>query len=228
MVRQTVDDYLSDRIGTALLDERLWSIRRTTEDQTVRFVVGKLWWTYSDAADDLVRLGKRGWNCVQRMLLLLDSGAKVRDATRWIWHPSQMIAGITLAAVLSVVLAGNFLLLPLIAGGMISIALAASRQRVRASTRRPDPFCAWPFPTLAVIERALTRSPGFRKQKHRAEIVAQRCDARVGDVALSGPAFMVWSGWCLISPIVVAFQRLPIRVSCEIFSEPHGMPVDTV
>ena len=223
-VRQAVVDYLSDRIASFAFADKLHEIGSTTEDQTVKYVTSKLWHTYSDTTDHLVHLDKRSWDAVQRLLLLLDSDAELRETRTWIWHSSQLVAAATLIVEISVI----WLIVPLFVGGAISMALASTRRRVQSSYESPDPLNAWPFPSLGAIKRAIARSPGFRKQRHRADIVNRRAESRFGYLRL--PQIIEWPlsrlGWCLISPIILALQCLPLHVSQEYFSEPHSATTD--
>lgn len=225
-VRQTVNEFLSDRIGSFEFDDKIHEIAYRTRDRTVVHVICKLWYTYSDTRDHLVHLDKRSWDTVQRLLLLLDSESEVRQHRVWMWHSSQGIAAAGLIALgdLAWSSQGSLWWLCLFLSGAISIALKRSREQVRASFQKPDPWRTWPFPTIEALRRALDRNPKFQKQKHRPEIANRRIEPRWNNVQL--PSFIEWPlsriGWCIVSPLILLFQCSPLSIGNEEFVEPKG------
>jgi len=221
-VRQAIDDFLSDRIGATAFDERLYKRYPKTSDQTVKYAIGKLWYAYSDFDDHLVRLDKPAWGAVQRFVLLLASDAELQVRHKWLCHSSQIVAAATLVGICFLFLV-NFVA-ALLVGGIVSTALASTRRQIHASYVVPDLWKAWPFPSLAAMEHALRRTPGFRKRIYRREIVARRTKSRFDDLRL--PLFIEWPlsrvGWCMVSPIMLLTQCLPLRVSQEFFLEPRS------
>lgn len=218
-VRETINAFLSDRIGADAFDDQLQGVYRKTQDKTVKYAITKLWYIYSDFDDHLVRLDKRGWDAVQRWILLLSSDAEVQVRHKWVWHSSQLGAA-AVVAVVCVLLLINFVAALLI-GGIVSIALAATRKQIQSSHEATDLWNAWPFPSLAALERTLRRTPAFTKRMHRREIVARGKRPRFDKIKL--PMFMEWPlsrvGWCMISPAVLIAQSFPIRISQEVFVE---------
>jgi hypothetical protein len=210
-VRQAVDDFLLDKIGSFEFDERLFQVRTRTRDATVHQIAQLLWYTYSDTEDHLVHLNKEGWNLVQRLLLVLDSGADLKQSRQWIWHPSQLVAAATLIFLLPYI----WLILPLFKGGIISMKLASTRRRIKASRKRTDPFKVWPFPSLDAVRRALDRAPEFHKQRYRSEIGRRGTTPWFDNLSL--PQFIEWPlsriGWCFVSPAILIWESLPMQVS---------------
>lgn len=49
-----IEDYLDERIGAFVFDERLFEVAPHSPDQTVRFVRNELWFLYDDCTDHLV------------------------------------------------------------------------------------------------------------------------------------------------------------------------------
>lgn len=227
-VRSAVDDYLSDRITSFAFDERLWEIE--TDDETVRYVSHLLWFTYDDMSDHPVRLDKQSWNTIQRLLLLLDSAAEFRSHRQRVWHVSQVAAAVTFCSICY--LFWNYpqgWFVPFLIGGAISVGLGTWRANVRAAqipAEPTDPWHAWPFPSLSAIRRAMAIAPSFSKRKFRPEIIERYPRSRLerlGALNISLPRFIEWPlsrlGWCVMSPVILLAQCLPIFAAWRVFAE---------
>jgi hypothetical protein len=225
-LHRTADDFLSDRIGAFTFDDRLFKLLSSTRDETVRLVIDRLWRFYDDTDDHLVRLNKQGWDSIQRFLLLLDSDAELYETQKRVWHVSQLVALGTLVMLFAIWIGMENPFVALLAAGTISMGITAWRQRVRTKSAASSPPEIWPtrpFPSLSDIQRALDRTPAFRKRHFRTEIAERSTRSRFGYIRL--PSFIEWPlsrlGWCFVSPIILFFQCLPICVSQEVFQEPN-------
>jgi hypothetical protein len=206
-----IDGYLDDRLSAFAFDEQLNAIRSTTQDSTAQSVIGQLWYVYDDCDDHLVCLDKSTWDTIQRLKLVLQSGTEVHTERYSVWHVSQLIAAACLAAIAFYCWIDlKIWPLPVLTGGLVSIALAKWRLRVHKVGEVPDPWRAWPFSSPSAIARALGRTRGFRKQRHRPE-VAER---QIGP-ASEGRAhwFHFLYTWCLFSPVPLLMQCLPVSIT---------------
>jgi len=216
-VCEAIDGYLDDRLSAFAFDEQLSAIRSRTQDCTACFVIGQLWYVCDDCDDHLVCLDKESWDTVQRLKLVLQSGVEVHTERYSVWHVSQLIAATCLAAI-------GFLCwidlkiwpLPVLTGGLVSIALAKWRFRVHKAGEVPDPWRAWPFSSPSMIARAMGRAGGFRKQRHRSEVAQRQIRP-----ASEGRAhwFHFLYTWCLLSPIPLLMQCLPVRITRAVASD---------
>jgi hypothetical protein len=210
-LRQAVDDFCADRMTAFAFDERLSEIRDQTSDQTAQFVIDQLWYHYDDCQDHLVALQKPEWDAIQRLLLVLESGAELQSPTRRTWHLSQAVAAVVFLITGYTCSffdwnAWPFFFIP---GGIVSIALSNWRARKLMSLVDPDPWHAAPFPSIGSIGRALTRAPSFHKQKFRSAVGERRIRSRMSDFRVQCQTCVFW---CLASPIVLLAQCLPLRI----------------
>lgn len=206
-IRAAVEDYLAERITAFEFDERLFVIE--TADATVDYVVRQLWFSYDDVSDHLVCADKQTWDWIQRLLLLLDSGAEVHTHSAWHWHKSQVAAAVCLLLVLEAcLLMPPAAAIPVLLGGLVSLALSRWRGRARLAVDSADPWHAYPFPSLGALRQALARAPGFRKQRHRPQAAARLSGN-------SGTAAAAWlhaqAAQVMFSPVALLFQSLPLR-----------------
>ena len=206
-----IDDYLDDHLSAFAFDERLNTIGSKTQDQTAQFVIGQLWYVYDDCDDHLVCLDKESWDTIQRLKLVLQSGTEVQTTRYSVWHISQLFAATSLAAIAFICSIDlKIWPIPVLAGGLVSIALARWRLRVHKAGEVPDPWRAWPFSSPSAIARAFGRTRSFRKQRHRAEVAQRQIRP-----ASEGRAhwFHFLYTWCLVSPVPLLVQCLPVRIT---------------
>ena len=214
-IKEAVNDYLSDRITAFEFDERLFGI--DTKDATARFVVGLLWHTYDDCKDHHVHLDKEAWDTVQRLLLLLESNAETDLRLQWHWHLSQLFACVALVAIVSVCWANWHLWpIPVLLGGLLSMALSSWRWRVKASLE-DDPWHAWPFQSLEVLRRSLKATTGFRKHRYPPGIAGRRIRPTSVERAMN---LQFRFAWCALSPGALLFQCLPLKLTRVTVSVP--------
>lgn len=223
---QAVDDFLFDRIGSEAFDAEIQSLYRETPDQTVRHVISQLWLTYSDMEDHLVRYDRRTWKSVQRLVLLLTSNAEIEFHRSWQWHPSQLMAGAGLAKT-ALWVPVNFVL-ALVIAGVTANTVGRHRRRLKSSDSERDPWHAWPFPSLAALARTLQANPQFQRRPYRPELPSRIPKVpwyddlhlpRVIEVPLAAV------GWCIVAPLVLLVQCLPLCRVREAFVEPHQRAV---
>jgi hypothetical protein len=208
-VRRTVEDYLSDCATAFDFDEQLSEIRDRTDDATVQFVIDQLWLVYDDCQDHLVCLDKGSWDTIQRLMLVLDSGAVVSAHRQWKLHASQVVAALTLLAIVVVCSwEPGAWAIPVLVGGVVSVLLGTWRGRAWAALEPADPWRAWPFPSLSALHTALKRAPQFRKWRHRREVASRQIRAAAESRCMTLHYLFTW---CLISPVALLAQCMPLR-----------------
>lgn len=208
-VRQAVDDYLSEVIGSFEFDDRLFAV--DTSDATANFVVDVLWSTYDDIEDHCVCLHQDGWNTVQRLVLLLESNAEIHTFVRRAFHASQIVAAAEIASI-AVVAFANWRLWPLavLPAGLVSMLVSRWRSRAADGLSQADPWHAWPFQSLAVLRECVHGAPHFHKRRYRAEIGDRRVRTLSSERAMT---LQFWFTWCLCSPVALLFQCMPIKAT---------------
>jgi hypothetical protein len=216
-----IDAFLADRLTAFEFDEVLYEIRCQTQDPTAHFVIDQLWYVYDDCDDHLVCLDKPAWDAIQRLKLVLESQADVHTERERVWHGSQVIAVITLATIAYVCWCNRELWpIPVLAGGIVSMALCQWRLRELKARETPDPWRSWPFDSPSAIAQSLHRAQGFRKQRHRPEVATRRI--RPEYVGRAHWFHMLYA-WCVYSPLPLAAQCLPLGITRAAVRSPKSV-----
>jgi hypothetical protein len=207
-IRAAVDDFIDGKITSSTFDERLFAIE--TEDATAVEVISLLWCTYDDFKEHGVeQWGKPTWDIVQRLLLLLDSGAELvttKGARTWRWSQAVALVGLVLTAWLYEAVFHHWFF-PVLIGGAVSIGIAWWRERQESQDVWLDPASAVPFASPAEIRRILRQMPGWAKRRHPGGRVPRLRSPMVEWAYGLNARFL----WCLASPVALLFQALPRR-----------------
>lgn len=208
---EAIDRYLHEEITAFEFDEAIFDIRTKTSDETIKGVVDFLWCFYDDCDDHKVVLDRAGWNCFQRLRLLLKSDATLKSSQKRIWSLTQIIAALAIAAFAWVAVQigwGSQLLAASIPFGVVSICLYLWRCRLYRNAATWDES-VYPFSSVSQLLWVAHGVSGFRKEKHPLHLATRRIRGRVGALANWGQIFLPW---LLLSPAVLVAQLWPIKV----------------
>ena len=205
----TIRDFLNDRLTAFEFDEKTGKIASATKDSTIRLVADIAWSFYDDCKDHRVALEKREWDIIQRLLLVLESDARIVDERRWgPWSLRQLIACLGffgfVAAFTMLGWSAKLLWLniPLV---LLSTSLwkwwPVAEEQISC-----DHLALVPFDSRSAIKRCLKKARGFRKQKFRVEIGRRsiRSDVELGVLRSTNLV-----SWWLAAPLVLLFQAMP-------------------
>jgi hypothetical protein len=205
---ETIDSYLHEEMTAFQFDEAIFTIRDGTEDQTIQRVVDLLWCFYDDCDDNKVILDRTGWNCFQRLRLLLKSDAHLYSYSKRIWSASQVIAAMALLVFIWFVYTtglGSHLMIVAIPFGLVSIGLSMWRRRLYRKASNWD-ATLYPFTSIAQLLWIGQGVPGFRKESFRCEVASRRIRR------YNAPIWIQYPFWLLYSPAILLVQLLPITV----------------
>lgn len=214
--------FMDERSTAFEFDEALTEIANGTSDSTVRAVSRLLWFHYDDCKDHKIVSTKVVWGYFSRLLLLLESDATLKTIKLGRnWNYTQGIAGLLL--ILYLVLAwragfDEFLFILAIPFGFVSMFLAWIRSRDDSKVPSANEIALMPFPSFRSLSATRRRVPGFVKRKYHKEIGVRRIREPLMETLT-----WAWSGiaWCMFSPIALAFQTLPKRLSEDRISFPE-------
>ncbi|MGC3966331.1 MAG: hypothetical protein QM775_02860 [Pirellulales bacterium] len=192
-------------------EDRIMFIR--TRDTTVRFLQRS--WGFPIFYRVNVRSTPRGvFSYYRKLMLVLDCGAELQPHVVRTWHVRQIMAALVLAIGCLLYFAANcpiYILLPL--GGIASGYWALFGLIERRRLRHVDPYFAYPFPSLAALEKALATAPNFRIRRSLKGL--RRHPARFWTKLwppfqwlLATPAVCFF--WCCASPAILVAQCFPI------------------
>ncbi len=204
----TIRQYLNDEITAFDLDDKLWDIRQKTKDETVDDVAAAFWYHYDDLKDHNVVASKQEWDYFQRLLLVLESDAKIVTKRTRRWSVRQFLAAVALAgfcAAAAYLGWGEHLLIVAVPFGVVSMLLSFWSRRAARSAPQPD-LIAYPFSSVSAILHALRKCPGFRKQRYPKRLRGRSIRGRLARTAAWIPALAMW---LLLAPAVLFFQMLP-------------------
>lgn len=206
----TIRRYQDEILTAFAFDEEIQAIRAETADTTVRFVVDALWFHYDDCKDHLAGLCKEEWDYFQRLILLLESDARIEPVPQKCWSVQQAAAVACLTGLGLCVWRlgmGWHLFGMAILFGPASMLLSYWRNR---SEKRDamDRLRLAPFSSLSEL-RAVRRSvAGFSKKRYPANATIRRVHGRLAMLAAWLHTAAIWS---VFSPLVLLFQTLPNR-----------------
>jgi hypothetical protein len=208
---QAIDRFLHEEINAFAFDEAIFEIRGKTNDATIHEVADFLYDFYDDFEDHPVVLNRIGWNCFQRIRLLLNSDAALVASTQRIWTASQLTAAAALAAFAWIVYqtgVGSHLWLVVVPFGFVSIALSAWRDRLIRNCFRPD-TTLYPFDSLAQILWIGRDAIGFRKERFPAHLESRR----IRDCGSEFVCYLqMYVGWVMYSPVALLAQLFPVAI----------------
>ena len=219
-IRQKLADvirsYLNEEITAHPFAHAIDELPEQTKDMTVCQVVWLLCYFYDDYKDHKVVATKESWDCLQRILLLLESDGELGITRVRHWSPKQPLAGCALAVFVFVAFRGGWgqYLAISVLFGFVSILLSfwkpmldfppsrkeiplypfASRSELLSARRRVASFSKAPYPAARLQSREI-REPG---EKLPWWVASGLC----GKVLLA-------TQWLLFAPFVLLFQTMP-------------------
>jgi hypothetical protein len=219
-----IDDYLAERIGAYKFDERMMDI--CTKDRTVRSVIDTLYCLYDDFIDHKVHATKQGWKLIQRLRLVLMSGAEFTIRKRVAGDECQVAA-------MSALIVASLLYFTAVASeivclggcGIMAFILWWVEKAIREDLRHADPWNAWPFASLSSIQKALDAAPNFQRQRFRPEVDRPirrgfwNANISLPPVLLVPFLIPLIPVWACMSPLVLLWQCRRITSKIELVDE---------
>lgn len=209
----TIDRYLDEQITAFQFDDEINVVWDATDDPTVEYVAGALWYHYDDCKDHNVNLTKEEWDYFQRLILLLESDSHIQELRTRKWSVTQLIAAAALL-LFSVVIAwlgfGLHLFVAALPFGVVSVILCKWRSR-SATIPSPMELALTPFVSVAELLTVRRRTGRFSKRKYPGPIGSKRIRSPMMDRAMMVPTYAMW---LLFSPLVLLCQLLP-ETDCE-------------
>lgn len=204
-----IDRYLHEELTAFQFDELIFDIRGKSDDETVKHAIDFLWLFYDDCDDHKVVLDRVGWNCIQRLRLLLKSEANLDFSENRIWSTSQIVAAAALLVFAGFAYASGFgshLMIVAIPFGFVSIGLSRCRKRLYRSAANWDETLH-PFTSISQLLWVGHGVPGFRKEKYPSHLSTRRIRRTFGF-----PSWTQYPFWLLYSPAILLVQLLPVKV----------------
>jgi hypothetical protein len=204
-----INRYIDGKTTAFNFDEEIFSIK--SNDPTISHIVCQLWYFYDDCKDHKVQLSKEAWDYIQRMILLLQSDAKIEFSKRRRWDFTQLIA---MAALLLFVYEaywlgwGKQLLALAIPFGLVSIAISWWRGRKSAGAIEKSEIALMPFASISELLPLRRRVTSFRKRKYPPGMKQFNIRSPLMNFAITLQSYALWA---MISPLLLIFQALPIK-----------------
>lgn len=205
-----IRQYMAGETTAFTFDQTIHEIWDASDDATIAFVVGALWYHYDDCKDHPAILSKEEWDYFHRLLLILESDAHVQVAESRSWGLPQLVALIGLLAfcVCAVRLGfGDQLFVLAIPFGVLSVSLSFwNRLRTPKLSQRERSL--YPFSSAAELLSVRRSVKGFMKQRYPEALRHNRIRSPLMDRVIWVNATAMWF---LFSPIVLFVQALPER-----------------
>jgi hypothetical protein len=206
-----IREYLGEKIPASGFDEQLSAIAARTDDPTVKWVSSQLWFTYDDCRDHPVVSDKPGWDLIQRLILLLESDARVEvEVGPAHWTARQGIAGACLAGVGWIVWEtgwGSHLLITNLPFGLVSMGLSFWQRHEPGDPGAPDPSLA-PFQSVGQLRSVRRRVRSFIKARYPRHLETRRIRGPLSEFALW---LQFGALWLMFSPVALLCQLRPER-----------------
>lgn len=204
-----VEAFLAEDLGAFEFDDRINEIAVGTDDETVKEVAHLLWYHYDDCRDHTAALSRTEWDSIQRLLLVLRSGAVLATdrGFQWGWRQAVAIAAMV-AFVGGLVLLGFGwqLLLVMVPLGGVSMLLAHFAEAGARSCKDGELVRLAPYSSVGEMLAAHRTVRAFRKRRYPDAMRERRIRGPV-EAGLLWLFFRVM--WLVFSPVVLLFQALP-------------------
>lgn len=202
--------YMDEVLAAFAFDEEISGIRASTGDATVHFVADSLWFHYDDCKDHLAGLSRPEWDYFQRLLLLLESDARIEHLYERRWSPRQIVAGVAVIAFGLCIfrygigwhLSGFAVLF-----GPMSI-LLAYWPPPSAGSDAGEAVRLAPFSSISELRAVRKAVSGFTKRRYPAGSMIRKVHSRFVLMAAWLHTAVLWS---FVSPVVLLFQALPAK-----------------
>ncbi len=203
-----IGNFLSGATTAFAFDDRLCTIDGGSNDRTVHYIARELWSYYDDLIDHHAALSREDWDCVQRLLLVLQSNADIHLERRFAWTQRQIVALAVMfvCAIIAFSLGVDwrllFITLPL---GLVSLGLWVWRTRAEL-TEVSKLSRLQPFSSVSELRAVHRLAPEFQKQRYPAIMASRLIRLPLASAAMALPFIGVWF---VFSPVVIACQALP-------------------
>jgi len=203
-----INRYLDGETTAFKFDDEIFSIE-SEDDPTISYVIHQLWLFYDDCKDHKAKLSKEAWDYFQRLVLVLQSDAQIEVQKRRQWDYSQLVA---LVALLLLVWAAYHLgwsfplIIPLVACGIVSIAISSWRNQRAAKTIDKNWIALMPFASISELLPLRRRVQNFRKRKYPPGMTPFEIRSPSEEAIMR---LQRYAAWLRFSPLVLAFQVLP-------------------
>jgi len=211
-VSKAVRAFMAEESTAFEFDESLCEIADATQDKTLAMVRSVLWFFYDDVKDHKIVATKEEWDCMNRLLLLLQSDGEtevVKSTTTW--SVRQAVAALALIGFCGVAIRtgfGEHLFVYAMPFGVVSMVLAWFDSRERRKTASALEAAITPFPSVSALLSVRRRVAGFARIRYPKAIAGRRIrEPFVGGIMLLPSKLM----WLMLSPAVLIFQMLPDR-----------------
>jgi len=202
--------FLTEETTAFEFDEEIHTIRRDSDDATLDYVAGALWFHYDDLIDHAVALCRQEWDYFHRLILLLESDAHVHARKERVWCLAQVGAAIGFLGFLICALKvgiGDHLVALTIMFGVFSILLSLWRRQYEPkSTPREQSLI--PFSSVRELLTVRRSVEGFVKLRYPNRVQSRRIRSPMMTWWLQRWPYVLW---LLLSPIVLLMQVMPVR-----------------
>lgn len=181
---QCINEYLDEKIKAFEFDEKLDEFR-DSKDSTVRIIAFDLWYIYDDLIDHSIHATKDDWDSLQRLILLLASGAElVKEDFKY--NKTYTLLRLSSAILLISYIAQAFIFLPgCVVWQMLSLAVNMVLDKQQESARKKTmPEDCVPFANFSEIRHAVQLCDGFRKKRYPRKIEERRIRSKVHELSL--------------------------------------------
>lgn len=199
--------YMDERLTAFEFHNELFEIE--TDDETSITLRGILWGFYDDLKDHKVTASKADWDCLNRILLLLESDGELRYVpVKRIFSMQQFVAIGCLvlfgAIAFRMGLSGHIFQLS-VPFGLISMLLYHLEER-KEKKRKGAEYVIAPFPTVASLMGVRRSVPSFVKRRYPRSIEGRQVRSRISEICIFLPG---WIAWLLLAPIPLFVQAMP-------------------
>jgi len=211
-----IRSYLNEEITAHPFVHAINELEEQTKDMTVCQVVRLLWYFYDDYKDHKVVATKESWDCLQRILLLLESDGELGITRVRHWSPRQPFAGCALAVFAFIAFRGGWghYLAMSVLFGIVSMLLSAWRLMPDFPLSRKE-IPLYPFASRSELLSVRRRVASFSKTPYPAARLQSREIREPGEKlpwwvpsGLCGKVLLA-THWLLFAPVVLLFQAMP-------------------
>jgi hypothetical protein len=206
---KAIRSYLNEETTAFQLDNSLCDANIGTKDRTVTTVMRALWF---HCKDHKIAASKEEWDYFNRLLLLLESDAKMEIAKKWReWNLIQGIAALLFVGFFVIGIQVGFsyrlfaIALPFGPPSLYLYWLNSCRLKKEISAAE---IALLPFQSLGILRAVHRQVGGFVKDPYPRSVENRRIRGPIVEKLILVPWALFW---CLFSPAFLFFQLLPDR-----------------